>query len=380
MPKIIQLAEIISILESGDFDRLIGGVENEHLECKREPYKLDQEIEKMELAKDISALANADGGVILIGVITEKDPTVAGDVIRRCGCFAEGFLDFDKYAKVIADWVIPSIPRLEFKWHPTAKNPDEGIVSISVPQSISQSRPFIVGKVVADTGNISGSYIGFFERKRDRVPTTKPEELRERLKDGVRFAELNTRLMNIEEMVGKTAALHEPIFSPAGPIKMTPALPAEEVLRRVQRAREEVGFASRPTFSLVSWPEVPINFPGLFESRDDPVVQLLERPRLLRNGGFCLLTGRPSAIVEGKLRRCSASGYRLLEIWRDGPLISVSEGNGGHLCWATHSTPETGLRINNLALIETVYLFCEWALNVYKLAEPNPKLLNFRMI
>src|SRR5580700_8508715 len=177
--KVIPQAEVIAILESGDFDQLIGGLENEHLECKGKPYRLEQEIEKMELAKDISALANADGGVILIGVTTAKDPTVAGDVIRRCGCFAEGFLDFNKYENVISDWIIPSIPGVKFKWHPSAKNPNEGVVSIFVPQPVRQERPFIVVKIVADTGKVSGSYVGFFERKRDRVPTIKPEELRE---------------------------------------------------------------------------------------------------------------------------------------------------------------------------------------------------------
>ena len=379
MPKIIQLAEIVSILESGDFDQLIGGWENEHLECKGAPYKLDQEIEKMEFAKDISALANAEGGIILIGVTTGKDPTVAGDIIRRCGCFAEGFLNFNKYESVISDWIIPSIPGLKFKWHPSAKNPNEGVVSISVPQQARQERPFIVGKIVADTGKVSGSYVGLFERKRDRVPTIKPEELRERLKDGLRFAELNTRLMNVEEMVGKIVARDQTPPHPTGQIKMTPAVLSEEIVRRVQQAREEVGFASRPTFSLVAWPDVPIDFPGLFESRDDPAVQRLEHPPQLRNGGFGLLTGRPSAIVEGRLRRCSAPGYRLLEVWRDGPLISVSEGDGGHLCWGMDS-PETGLRINNLALTETVYLFCDWALSVYIFAAPRPGLLNFRLI
>jgi hypothetical protein len=371
MPKTILLAEIISILESGHFDRLLGGLEDEHLECKREPYKLQLDAEKMELAKDISALANADGGIILIGVKTEKDPTVAGDVIRHCGCFIEGFVDFNQYENVLLDWVIPSIRGLKFKWHPSALNPKEGIVSIFVPQTVCQERPFIVGKIIEDTGELSGSHIGYFERKRDGVPPMKAPELRERLKDGLRFAELNARLMNVEEMVGKAAARD---------MAQPPALPTEEVLKRVQRAREEMVLGKRATFSLAVWPEEAINFPGLFDSREDPVARLLERPPQLRNGGFGLLSGRPSIIVEGKLRRCSAPGYRLLEVWRDGALISMMEGDGGHLCWGMDSTDEVGLKINNLALTETVYLFCDWALKIYKLAVPNPTRLNFRMI
>jgi hypothetical protein len=37
------------------------------------------------------------------------------------------------------------------------------------------------------------------------------------------------------------------------------------------------------------------------------------------------------------------------------------------------STAETGLRINNLALAETVYLFCDWVLRVYQNAVPTPE-------
>ena len=73
MPKNLSLAEITTILQAGDFNQLIGGLEDEHLECKREPYKLQLDTEKMELAKDVSALLNADGGIILVGVRTEKD-------------------------------------------------------------------------------------------------------------------------------------------------------------------------------------------------------------------------------------------------------------------------------------------------------------------
>jgi hypothetical protein len=380
MSRVILLAEITSILECGNFDQLIGGVEDEHLECKGGHYQLQQDTGKMELAKDVSALANANGGIILIGVTTERDQTRQEDIIRHCGCFAENSISFRQCEDVISEWVLPSVPGLKFKWHPSATNPSDGIASIFIPSEACHEKPFLVGKVVVDTGKIVGSYIGYFERKRDRVPPMKSAELRERLKDGLRFAELNTRLMNVEEMVGTIVARDQPPPHQTGLIKMSPALLPEVIVRRVQRAREEVGFASRPTFSLVAWPDVPIDFPSLFESREDPVVQTLEHPPELRNGGFGLLRGRPSVIVEGKLRRCIAPGYRLLEVWRDGPVLSVSEGNGDHLCWGMNSTDETGLQINNLALTETVYLFCDWALDIYKSAKGKPTQLNFRMM
>ena len=206
MPRTLSLLEVSAILESGQFATLLGGMEDEHFECKSAPYQLQQEREKMELAKDVSALANADGGFILIGMQTEEEPTYHGDIIRRVGCFARDRVDFTQYQNVISDWVLPSVPGLKFAWHASVENVDEGIVSIFIPQEASRERPFLVGKVVEDSGKIVGSYVGYFERTRDNVTAMKPGELRERLKGGQRFAELDTRLGNIEGMMGKVVA------------------------------------------------------------------------------------------------------------------------------------------------------------------------------
>jgi len=50
--------EVRAILESGDFFPLVGRFEDQHIECKRQPYRLESEDQKLELAKDVSALAN----------------------------------------------------------------------------------------------------------------------------------------------------------------------------------------------------------------------------------------------------------------------------------------------------------------------------------
>ncbi|NOT96228.1 MAG: ATP-binding protein, partial [Nitrospira sp.] len=68
--KKLSLEDVQQILESGEFDSLIGTQEDDHLECKGEPYQLDINHAKLEFAKDVSALANAKGGIILIGVRT----------------------------------------------------------------------------------------------------------------------------------------------------------------------------------------------------------------------------------------------------------------------------------------------------------------------
>ena len=89
MPKTLRLIEVQKILSSGDFDEFIGALEDEQLEFKASPYQLDKDQGKMELAKDVSALANTAGGIIVIGVQTERNPTVQGDEAKKIGCFIE---------------------------------------------------------------------------------------------------------------------------------------------------------------------------------------------------------------------------------------------------------------------------------------------------
>jgi Putative DNA-binding domain len=372
MPKIIPLSEMFAILQSGDFDKLIGGLEDEHLECKAAPYQLGQEAERMELAKDVTALANADGGVLLIGVTTETEPTFRGDKIRGCGCVADGVVDFDRYQKVLSDWVVPSIPSLRFEWHPNAANKGEGIVSITVPQAASAGRPYLVAKAVSESGRVIGSLVGYFERVRDTVAPMKAAEIRDKLKDGLRFAELSPRLGNIEAMVGNLIA---------PPSQPQPAFSFEsEIFQRVKAARHALGYEGKPTFTQAAWPLQPVEFPGLFQSRNDDIVKLLENPPQLRSAGFNLTSGTASAIAEGKLRRCVAPQFRLLEIWRDGLLVSVVQGDDGHLCWGTIRTNLPDMQINNIVLTETVFLFCHWAFTVYQYAVPKPERIAIRIM
>jgi hypothetical protein len=81
VPKTITLDDARRLLAAADYDAFLDAVETEHLEFKSEPYRLEHDLQKQELAKDVSALTNAGGGAILIGFKTTKDPAVLGDFV-----------------------------------------------------------------------------------------------------------------------------------------------------------------------------------------------------------------------------------------------------------------------------------------------------------
>jgi hypothetical protein len=64
MAKSLNPEQIQDILECGSFDEFIGVVEDHQLECKKEPYQLQRDDQKQEFAKDVTALANVEGGFI----------------------------------------------------------------------------------------------------------------------------------------------------------------------------------------------------------------------------------------------------------------------------------------------------------------------------
>ncbi|MFX0208654.1 MAG: hypothetical protein ACFFDT_21920 [Candidatus Hodarchaeota archaeon] len=58
----LDIKELESIINNGDFNKLVGKVETEFFDCKKEGYNLENEKSKYELAKDVSSFANAKKG------------------------------------------------------------------------------------------------------------------------------------------------------------------------------------------------------------------------------------------------------------------------------------------------------------------------------
>lgn len=67
------VSEVLEKLAAKDFEGLIGLWESVWLEAKESPYILDAPKQKLELAKDVSALANSIGGIIVLGFDTARD-------------------------------------------------------------------------------------------------------------------------------------------------------------------------------------------------------------------------------------------------------------------------------------------------------------------
>ena len=91
---------VLDTIGTGNFDALIGVVEDQHFEAKgARPYELKTKAGRHKLAKDVSAFANASGGLLLIGAKVSRDKDTTIDRIRGLELFTSSDFEPIDYEK-----------------------------------------------------------------------------------------------------------------------------------------------------------------------------------------------------------------------------------------------------------------------------------------
>ena len=367
-PKLLKTQEVLAILGKGNFNQIIGLIESETLDFKREPYQLNTTKQKLELAKDVSAFANSGGGIILIGVSTCKEEGHSHELAEKIRSFEKTLIDVKQYEDIIDSHVYPRL-NVEIRWIPSADDGNKGLVYVRIPETESRRKPFLTMKVLDEDGRELGNYVGFFQRKRDHIPPLNAEAMQHVFKEGLRFDE---HLSDIKKELGelvrerKKERLSKDIANILKQIKKpTPAdISGDIVNQRVNNAIKAVGLTDDIAYVLVAYPTVKIQIEGLFESRNTDVVKLIDEPLQLRYAGFDISTQEQSQIINGELRRALLKQYKLLEVWQDGMILFAVDGGEEFLCWGNYDTTKL-LRISTLALTESTYLFHDFVQKVY---------------
>ena len=102
-------ADVIAALERGDDDALLNVEESIWLDAKGEPYSLHRNDEKWELAKDISAMANAKGGLLVIAARTTKPETHLEERITKVVPVPAAKINVEQHLDTIKSWTFPSL-------------------------------------------------------------------------------------------------------------------------------------------------------------------------------------------------------------------------------------------------------------------------------
>jgi hypothetical protein len=188
------LEEIQQILVSGRFEELTGTLENEFFDAKSEPWDLNLERGKLDLAKHVSSLANLHGGIIVVCAVTAPAATYQANEIQEIHPLPISLAPTDRYSHVVQEWVYPLPEGIEFRWYALPADPNRGLIGLYVPDQNDHLRPFLVAHYIGESGKRIDAVVGLVQRLGATTKTTPVEELHTFLREGRRLDEIHQKL------------------------------------------------------------------------------------------------------------------------------------------------------------------------------------------
>jgi len=367
------IKELEKIINDGDFNSLIGKIENDFFDCKSQVYNLKNENSKQELAKDVSSFANLNGGYILIGPKTGISETHFGDEVKEIAFIDKNSVDIEQYNGVINDWIYPKIDGVQIKWEATKEN-DKGILIIKIPSQRKNQKPFLIKKIVEGKKSTTIMF-GYSKRKQDKSEPLKIEDIHRAVRDGFFYDKnIENRFNNLESVIQ--------LFLRKRQEEEQRNKDRDIIKKRVKENLQSYDKQKR-IIILIAYPkEKSAELKSLFTNEEGSVKRKLEDPPLnagkIRYAGWSLETLDRGKIIEGQFVRVQNGDRKTIDLYNDGTLIFTGLADESFLAHAS----QDGLRINSIGLIEVVYNFISFYREVINDLTIKPDMISveFRFI
>jgi len=162
---LMSFESIKTILDTRQYAALIGLDEDTWLEAKgRNPYDFANPAGRYELAKDTTAFANAEGGILLIGLTTAPAADARAERITAHDLFPQAEFDAGQYLGIIKEHVYPPIRDLKIYWLPVNAEATHGLGVIEVPPQSPSLKYFLMAKVVDSGAELKQIVFGIAKR------------------------------------------------------------------------------------------------------------------------------------------------------------------------------------------------------------------------
>ncbi|MFI1245396.1 helix-turn-helix domain-containing protein [Streptomyces anulatus] len=175
---------VLALTIAGQASCLIGRIENDWLEVKQS-YGISDKSQKHEFACDVASFANAGGGIIVVGITTNKD-SHGRDVISAITPCRNGSFNVQTYQQAVSERVIPTIEGISFD---VVGVEGGDLLAVQVPEQQEAKMPFIVkgGTIGDNTSRIRTSSFSIPVRRNAEKEFTTPEWVHSLLASGRAF-------------------------------------------------------------------------------------------------------------------------------------------------------------------------------------------------
>lgn len=356
--------QLQKLIITANLDSLIGQIENDWFDCKKEPYQLQNESAKRELAKDVSSFANMDGGYIFIGVRTKQSSQHFGDEVEALHPFPQNLVNTTQYRDILRTWVYPEIEGLHVSWIEVDATKHTGLVVITIPNQKESVKPFLINKTLDGEKQVE-TIFGYAQRKGDVSKPHSVVDLQQALRAGLNYEHLlKERFDGVETLVRSSvvSALH------SNGTDIQKKSNGDRIDRRIATALEYEGLKNGRNVSIAAYPNEALELRTIFLSTPDSIRKRLENPPILRYGGWNLRTLDQAKILRGEMIRVGNGKRIMVDLYRDGTMIFAGQGDHQFLAW--HD--EAKQKINPVALVEILYEFFAFYILVLDDFEKKP--------
>jgi hypothetical protein len=325
--------QILELLHDRRDDELIGLEESTTFDAKSESYRLDDAKSKWELAKDVSAMANASGGLLLVGARTEIVATSLVERVSAIRPVQSSFINEEKIRSAIKNMVFPSI-NLYVEVHRFVRDDDKVMLAIHVRRPPDDDLPVLVASRATIT-------VG------DRTHEIEAFALARRVGAGTEWDQGAKVWSDIRD--GRLARRN--LMLQASP---TPPVGEERLSERLDVLLGHVGVQDHAYLALIATPDTAVSLAG-FASGSGVHGLLKSLPQDgVRQMGFGLGYGLdPQPVGSGLVD--VGSERRGILVDPDGLIVAVALGTREMLGWADTAwlgDSDTALRINSYVLVE----------------------------
>ncbi|MEZ5142894.1 MAG: putative DNA binding domain-containing protein, partial [Acidimicrobiales bacterium] len=342
--------EVLLALRDHRYDDIRGVPENQSLDFKKGWYRLDEPKEKWELAKDVGAMANSGGGVIIRGVATVAIASIDVELATEVKPLPASKVDIKQHHDVLKTWLYPQVRGVTFEWlaAPPGDEAGEntGVLVITVPPQEEDQQPFIQSRTF-DRDDKEVQAFNVAVRDGAHTDWLPPGVVQRDLADGRRARRQGTSL--------------PPSTADSDRGSSTEALVSSEALVGKVEQFMGWGLADGTTLAYVAVPDAAPAVPPEAFYRSDGLRSALARPPMNRAGGFGLSYHEPPQQVGEDLVVVSAYD-RCLWLEPSGVFAMAANARNDFLTWGTRregGEPRPAA-INLVVLTEWTYLYAKF--------------------
>jgi hypothetical protein len=378
----IPLDAISKLIESGDETQFVGIEETANFEFKEFSYKTaspgdDKHKAHMELAKDITAISNAGGGLLCIGLKPGQKHSVNVEYVDSVTGVEEADIHMQSWAGVLSDWIVPRFSISYLKCGFMGKSKKVFWINIPSAKEIGQF-PFIIAKdqYSPETGiSIKGRIFGYYTRDGAEDLLLAPDKIRKYISDGLKAENEPTNTQaDTSQLNSEIKALNLKVDSLSSQIA-TISLPQQEAdytnmeKKITEYASTRIG-GSKGYFYIYAIPVNPIKIKDFWRDDEKSISYAIKHTPILRNMGWSLeVADSEHPYTKSDSWEIMNGDRKILLVKRSGEIFTAGAIDG-FLDWSVakeESTADDSLKlVNAFAFTEYVDLFFKFFVSLRK--------------